>query len=576
MGLMNSALHIGRTALLSYQGALQTVGNNVSSAASPDYTRLQPQLSPLQGPVIAGDLQPGAGVALSGIQRNLDEALEDRLRTSIGDVQSATVRETTLARVETLFDDVSGAGVAERLREFFTSFDRLQNQPEELGNRDLAISAGVQLAESLQRLREQFSGIGEDLNSQIGDVVATADDLAQKISNLNEEITTMEASSRGQATGLRDQRDALLRQLSELFDVTVRHQPDGAINVYIGSEALVQGNFVRRIVAVDDMDGQFVRTSIRFEDTNGQVAVRGGRLHGLITSRDQDGYGQVASIDQLARAIIHDVNQIHADGQGLVSFQSLTGNYGALGSDLPLNDSSTGLPSSPGNGSFYVVVADNATATPVAHRIDVSFDDPAVPTTLESLVAQFNEQVTGVTASISAGNRLTITADDGFSFTFGHDGQEARVDTSGILAALGMNTFFEGIDARDIAVSELIQSEPRLLAAATTHHAGDGLNAGRVAALEISASDQLGGTSIREYHNALVTNVAVISAAAKDDQQAMSAVLSSLQSQKETISGVNLDEEAISLLKYERAFQGVSRYVSVVDGLIRDLVTLIQ
>ena len=61
MGLMNASLHIGRTAILSYQSALQVIGNNISSAASPDYVRLAPQLDPLQGPLITGELQPGAG-----------------------------------------------------------------------------------------------------------------------------------------------------------------------------------------------------------------------------------------------------------------------------------------------------------------------------------------------------------------------------------------------------------------------------------------------------------------------------------------------------------------------------------
>ena len=84
MGLLNSALQIGRSALLSYQGALQVVGNNISSAAAPGYTRLSPQLDPLQGVPMAGDLQPGAGVAMSAIQRNIDESLEARIRLAIG------------------------------------------------------------------------------------------------------------------------------------------------------------------------------------------------------------------------------------------------------------------------------------------------------------------------------------------------------------------------------------------------------------------------------------------------------------------------------------------------------------
>ncbi len=576
MGLMNSSLQIGRTALLSYQSALQTVGNNISSAASPDYTRLTPQLDPLQGPLIAGDLQPGAGVALTGIQRNIDEALEGRIRLAIGGQESASAQQASLAQVEAFLDDISGTAVEARMSNFFHVFDDLQNTPEDLATRDLAIAAGTQLAESLQTLRSQFAGLGADMDKQIADIVAGADDIAQQIGRLNEQITTSEAGTAGQATGLRDQRDALLRELSELFDVTVRQQSNGAINVYIGSETLVQAGFVRRLIAVEEMDGEFVRTSVRFADNNGQINIRGGRLQGLMVSRDQHGYGQVSLVDELAGAVIAEVNRIHADGQGLVGFESVTGSYDLPATDVALNSSAAGLPSSPRSGSFYITVADDATGTPIAYRIDVDLPDDGSGTTLESLVAEINTQVEGVTASITSGNRLTLTADDGFSFTFGHDGQVAREDTSGVLAALGINTFFTGTDARDIAVNETLFEEPSLLAAASTFHAGDGTNAGRLAALETDASERLGGRTIRAFYNSIAGSLAVAASAASEDLEAVSSILSSLRAQKESISGVNLDEEAISLLKFQRAFQGASRFVSVVDGLIRELVALIR
>lgn len=575
MGLMNSALQIGRTAILSYQSALQTVGNNISSAASEDYTRLSPQLDPLQG-AVTGTLQPGAGVALTGIQRNIDEALESRLRDSIAARESGVTQQDSLSQVESFLDDLSGAGLDGTLRDFFTSFDQLQNTPEDRATRDFTLSAGAQLAESLQSLRARFSNLGADLDSQIASLVTTADEIAQKIGTLNAEIVTSEAGGNGQATGLRDQRDGLLRDLAEIFDTTVREQADGAINVYIGSEALVQGASVRRLAAVEELDGSFVRTTVQFADTAGQVEIRSGRMQGLIVSRDRFAYGQVARVDQLASAIIEDINKIHANGQGLISFDTTTGANGLRATDLALNDPETGLSQTPQDGSFYIVVADDVTQTPVATRIDVSFSTPGSETTLDSLVADINAQVDGVTASIAPGNRLTVTADEGFTFSFGHDGQVARADTSGVLAALGVNTLFEGTDARDIRVSQALIDQPLLLAAATTNHVGDGTNAGLLASAETNDSAALGGASIRDFYNSFVTSVAVASAAARDDMEAASIVHESLNAQREGVSGVNLDEEAIALLKFERAFQGVARYVSVVDGLVRDLVALIR
>lgn len=576
MGLLNSALQIGRSALLSYQGALQTVGNNISSAGSPDYTRLVPQLDPLQGSLVANDLQPGAGVALTSIQRYIDEALEGRLRLAIGGQEQAATRQVNLVQVESYFDDLSGAGVGSVLIEFWSRFDELQNSPEDLAIRDLVVSGGARLADSLHTLRSQLADLGADIDGQIADVVAQADDLARQIANLNEVISTTEAGRRSQATALRDQRDAVLRQLSQILDITVREQPDGSLNVYAGSEAIVQAASARQLIAVQSIDGEFVRSSIRFADTNQQLQVRGGRLAGLIEAREQDAYGQIAAVDRLAEAIISDVNRVHADGQGRVGFTSVIGNYDMLDTDVALNSTAAGLAFPPQSGSFYVTVADDATGTPVAYRIEIDLDGVGTDTTLQSLVDDFNSQVTGATASITSDNRLSISADAGFSFTFGYDGQTARSDTSHVLAALGINTFFSGTDASSIAVSQTLRDRPSLVAAASVFLPGDGLNAGRLAGLGSATSDRLGDTSLVGFFNSISNSIAVAGSAVNADVEASSSILTSLQAQKESISGVSLDEEAIALLKFQRAFQGATRFISVVDDLLSELIALIR
>jgi len=528
MGLLNSALQIGRTAILGYQGALQVVGNNISSVGNPDYTRLSPQLESMTGSPINGDLQPGAGVAMTAIQRNIDEALEGRVRLAIGSETSAATQVVTMAQIEAFFDDLSGTGVGARLTQLFNTFDEVRNTPEDLAIRDLAINDGMRMAESIRELRAQLTRLGDDIDSQIASIVESADQIATEIARLNSEITAAEAGGSGQALALRDQRDAQLRDLSELFDVTVREQENGMINVYVGSEALVQGNTVRGLVAVQEFDGQSVRTSVRFADTNQQIDVRGGRLEGLIAGRDQ--HRQIAALDELAAALIDEVNRIHADGQGLAGFTSLTGSYDVLSA---------------------------------AEALDSSADD-------------MTTQVDGVTVSVTADNRLELMADEGFSFTFGHDGQEARTDTSGVLAALGLNTFFTGTDAQSIAVNQVLVEQPRTFAAASVFLAGDGTNAGRLAELGTLASQRLGDISITEFYSGISNRVAVDSAAVRDELDAASTVYFSLQSQRESISGVNLDEEAIALVKYERAFQGAARFVSTVDQMISELLVLLR
>ena len=167
MGLLNSALHIGRSAILSYQGALQAIGNNISNVGSPDHTRRTIDLDPMQGPMIAGGLHPGAGVALTNIQRNIDESLESRVRLAIGAQQMSDTRQLSFAQLEALFTDISGTGVSSRMLEFFHGFDELQNNPEDNAIRDLTLTSGTLLAQALQETRTQIAALGKDIDEQI-------------------------------------------------------------------------------------------------------------------------------------------------------------------------------------------------------------------------------------------------------------------------------------------------------------------------------------------------------------------------------------------------------------------------
>ncbi len=576
MGLVNSALISGRNALLSYQGALQIVGNNVANAGNADYTRQTGDLSAVPGGLIGPGLQPGAGVTLTALQRHIDEALENRLRASSGDLESATALRDALSRIEVYFDDLSGAGISQKLTAFYDSLSDVQNSPDDLATRSIALANADALARSLRDTRDDLVGLSREINDQIESVVTDADRIASDIAELNTQIAAVEAGGTGQTGALRDRRDALLRDLARNFDVTVREQPDGSINVYIGSEPLIQHGISRGLTTTKELDGQFERTSVRFADSNARVNVAGGAIEGLIQARDEQALGRLNALDDLARAIIIDTNAVHADGQGITPLRSVTSANAVDDPTAPLNSDAAGLLLPPNNGSFYITVTDDASGTPVAYRIEVDLDGVDPDTSLEDLVTSINDQVEGVTASITVDNHLQLTADTGLSFTFGHDGEQFRQDTSKTLAALGINTLFEGSGAADITVRSEVANDPGLLAAATVGRIGDGINAGRLAGLINEPSQQLGGVSILDFYNQLHNGVAAAGAAAKETAEAAATVNSSLQAERESISGVSLDEEAIDMLKFERAFQGAARYVSVVDEMIGEMLSFIR
>ena len=140
----------------------------------------------MQGNSLTRGLQPGAGVALTGIRRDIDEALEARVRLAISGQESASTQQATLARVEAIFDDQTGAGIAARLQAFFNSLDNLQNTPDDLATRDLVLSSASGLAESQRSLRSRLIELGTDADGQIAGLVTSANQIVHGVAELHE------------------------------------------------------------------------------------------------------------------------------------------------------------------------------------------------------------------------------------------------------------------------------------------------------------------------------------------------------------------------------------------------------
>jgi flagellar hook-associated protein 1 FlgK len=566
---MTGALQIGRSALLAYQSALQVVGNNIANVGSASYTRQSPLLAPANGVRLPEGFTPGGGVALASLKRNVDASLENRIRYAVGDQGDALVQQQVLGRIEAVLNELTDGDLSTLLQEFFNSFEGLQNEPHDGGARGVVLTAGAALAREIQRQRADSLALRDELNRQIESAAGEADRIARDIARINSQIVEVESTGYGGANSLRDQRDELLRQLANFAQIEVREQPNGSINVYVGNEPLIQDGFYRGLTTETELTNGQPRTVVRFSDNNGLVALGGGQIGGMMASRDQHVMGHVDELNALAAALIREVNKVHARGRGLVGFTDVTGDYDVLDPDAALNSAAAGLGFAPQNGSFTIAVRNQTSGLSNSAVITVDLDGIGADDTLATLVAQLNAKVGNVTAEVTPDNRLRLRAADGFEIAFSEDSSNA-------LAALGINTFFNGSDAQDITISTLLEANPDLIAAgAGTGAAGDGANAAALAALAETSLGTLGGRSLTEYYNTIASNIAVKGSAATAGVQAADLIWGSLTAQRESISGVSLDEETISLLRLERAFQGAARYSSTVDRLIQETLQLV-
>ncbi len=575
---LSGALQIGRSALTASQIALQVTGNNMANAATPGYTRQVARLTP-DGGLDPGGLYNGRGVSVTDVRRQIDKALQGRLEDAVSREQGAAVDQSVLSQVESILNELSGSDLSTQLNKFYSAFSELANNPGATETRTSAVEQGVSLASFVRGLRQDLQDTRRQVDSQIQSNASKANQLLSDIAKLNLQVVSAE-QGRGVANDLRDQRDGLVRDLSEILDVTSVESNTGSVDLYFGSTPLVQGSTSLGISYVQESVNNDIAVSVRVTKTGESLDAKTGALGGLLQQRTNAIDRTTKELDKVASTLIFEVNKAHSSGRALARLTDLTGTLQVPAADQtkalndPTNATLAALPYKPQSGSFDVVVTDSVGAKQTV-RIQVDLDGVdntgapgfANDTSLAGIVAALNG-VANITASVTTGGNLSIKAAGGFDVAFAND-------TSGVLATLGVNTYFAGTTAADIAVrSDLRQDPTRLVAAADTvsgRTGGSNTQARAIAGLRDAPVAGVGGVSISGGWLKTVERVASETSAAKTRVDSTRLVRESIENQRSAISGVSVDEESINLLQYQRQYQGAARFITVVDQMFQTL-----
>ncbi len=560
------ALNIGKSALAVQQAAIQVTSNNVANAGNAEYTRQTAQVTPRGDRQIRPGLFMGTGVNLTAISRQIDEALESRIRGSLSEGASAGAREMWLGRVEAVFNELGDDDLSTQLSAFFNSWSNLANQPQDMGYRQVVIQNGESLASTLRDLSGQIGSLRSDVDQRLKLLTSDANALADRVANLNAQIINAEGGTGGTANALRDQRDAALKELSGLLEINVQDTGNGVVNVLIGSEPLVLATQNRGLsFTIKSQDGSLAAI-VNNSTNHGAYAIGSGQIGALMGLRSEIG-GVGGELDSLAGALIFELNRLHSAGQGLTGLTQVTASAPVDDPSAALNSPEAGLEFAPVNGSFVVHVKQTASGLVSSTLVQVDLDGlNGDDTTLDSLRAQL-DGIDGIAATIAGGRLKVATESSGAEFSFSQD-------SSGVLAAMGINGFFTGSSASDIGVSEALRSSPSLLAAAKNGQSGDNQTALAIAALETRSLSGLGGMSLKDKYEGMINAVGVSAAGAATDAEGAQVVIETLLAQREALSGVSVDEEAINLMRYQRAFQGAARIITAVDEMLQTLLNM--
>ncbi|HZZ72812.1 MAG TPA: flagellar basal body rod C-terminal domain-containing protein, partial [Pirellulales bacterium] len=187
-------------------------------------------------------------------------------------------------------------------------------------------------------------------------------------------------------------------------------------------------------------------------------------------------------------------------------------------------------------------------------------------TSLNDLAQQINA-VAGVTATVKDGKLSIQSTDSGQQFAFAND-------TSGALSALGINTFFTGKDAFSIGINQAVIDDPSKFAASQGGIGADSSNAATLANFINQPLESQNNATLATLYDRVASSVAQGSALATSIATTNTTFQQTLSSQHLSVSGVNIDEEAVNLIQYQATYQATAKYISTLNNLLNVLVQI--
>jgi flagellar hook-associated protein 1 FlgK len=558
-------LNIGGSALQAQQAALQVTGNNLANAANPNYDvevvneTASPDVESSSGQLL------GSGVSIESVQRQVNLALNNQLNGATSDQAAATTLQNWAGQVQAGFNALSSGSISDQLNNFFNDWSTVANNPSNTGELAVAVTDGQSLTESINTLSSNLSTLSTNIQQSVSAETQQVNQLTSQIADLNGQIVSAQAGGTTQANSLLDQRDGDLNSLSQLVNIQTVAQSNGSTDVYIGSEPLVDGTTAQTLSASTVTNNGHTDSQVTFAD--GSVAnITSGQIGGLFQSQ-QLVDTTTDSLNSMANNLISTMNNVYSSGQGLQGYTSVTATNAVEDPTQPLTSAASGLDFPVQPGSFTLNQTDATTGLTTSTLISINSG-----TTLNSLAANLNG-ISGVQATINNGQLTIQSTNPSQTISFGGSSPGAT-DTSGVLTALGINTFFTGSNASNIGINSQLASNPSLLAASQGGIGADVNNAQAIANLNTAPQSSLNGASISDVYNNLILNVGSAASNATNEATTTTTVQQSLQAQQQSLSGVSTDQEAINMILEQRSYQGAAEFISTINTMMQSLLAI--
>ena len=625
--------NIGLTGLNAAQSQLATAGHNIANASTPGFHRQRVELQN-NFPQASGDGFFGTGVDVSTVRRVYSEFLDNQVAVAVGRQAYLDAYRDEISQIDNLLADTN-SGLTPALSEFFNAVQEVGTDPESAATRQGMLSGAATMVSRFRALDARISKMYEAANGHVTDLVTSINGLATEIARLNQSIVVAEGASGGHAANdLRDQRDAVIQELNKLTGTTTITQRDGSINVMIGSgQNLVVGNQALALsTSVSREDPK--RLEIGYSTTAGTsiitASLTAGELGAVLAFQRDSLAPTLSNLGRIGIALAFAFTPQHRLGQDLngaagieffpVPTPTLIARTGNTGSGVlsaavtnasalttsdyrivynagnytvtRLSDATAtvyaSLPQTidgvrvalasgtPANGDSFLLQPTRNGARDIAVRL-VDGAQIAAAAPIRGAAGTANTGTALISAGVVNGPPPThVNLLQPVTITFTGPGTYDVSGTgtgnpTGLAYTPGGTISYNGWS---VTLSGAPRAGDTFTVTANAGGVSDNRNASLLAGLQ--STKTIGGGAAT-YQGAYSQSVAAVGAKTREVQvaaKAQESLVNQTQAAQQSLSGVNLDEEAANLIRYQQVYQACGKMIEIASKLFDTLLSI--
>jgi flagellar hook-associated protein 1 FlgK len=574
-------LNIAQEAMLAHQKAMDVTGHNIANVNTPGYTRQALILESVEETPLAR-LKLGYGVKADSVVQYFDSFATQSINQKASSLSEYETQKSVLDYVQSIFNDQGGYGLNQAMADFWNAWQDLSNNPGGIPERTALLQKAENMSSEFQIARNNLAQTQSQMNVNLTIGIEETNTLTEQIARLNQQIVQAEADGT-RANDLRDQRNNLIQNLSQWIDISYWEKDNGAVTVTTESGvALIDGDLSWTL----SQQGDRIYWNNIPNDISSQLT--GGKIGAWLDLKYDILPQYIANLDELAGTIIHQVNDLHyrgytLDGQTNKYFFNPSNfpsdvTYGTWGGTSIASSGGVYANTAPAGTFQFTVTSVAGTGQVGADAITLGWTGPGGTSGTINLDSSY---VPGTLVNVSQGLQISLgsgTVVNGDTFSVGVVPGTPCPDYAGA--------------SRSIALSSDVADNPRNIAASTSSdplETGNNQNALAIQALcdepasikkwtymnrGLTPTSGNSFETLNEYYNILVGDIGTLTDEADGNQSFYESMINQLKNIRDTVSGVNLEEEMINMMKYQYGFMAASKLVSTSDQLLQTLLQI--